>query len=155
MTFSAFGGRVLVYTSLRDAPFGADIWMRTDLGPSSRTQALIEREGAQTQGHQILASAAKRLFAVPHVIPEWGGDARWLAFAFCRSRRAAAAVQHRAGPATHRPQGLLSSGAVKEALVSQLFMARSMAEYLGRFAQLVDVHLRASRYGGQPSMTLA
>ena len=30
-----------------------------------------------------------------------------------------------------------------------------MASCLGRFPRLVDVHLRASRYGGQPSMTLA
>ena len=44
----AFGGRVLVYSSLRDAPLGADVWMRTDLGPEVRMQALIEREGAQT-----------------------------------------------------------------------------------------------------------
>jgi hypothetical protein len=56
---------------------------------------LIEIDAA----HQILASAAKRLFACD---PGVGGDARWLAFAFCRSRRAAAAVQHRAGLATHR-----------------------------------------------------
>jgi hypothetical protein len=29
-----------------------------------------------------------------------------------------------------------------------------VAGCLGRVSQLVDVHLRASRYGGQPSMTL-
>ena len=46
---AAFAGRVLVYTSLRDGPLGADIWIRTDLGPSARMLALIEREGAQTQ----------------------------------------------------------------------------------------------------------
>jgi len=145
----AIDGHVLVYTSLGDAPLGADIWMRTDFGGSARTQALIEREGAQTQArlspdhrwlayasneggpnevfvaefqldpgsgaatalnsirlsegggfaprwradgrelfylkpdgavmsvevdstHEISASATKRLFAVPGVIPEWG-----------------------------------------------------------------------------------
>ncbi|MEO7133531.1 MAG: winged helix-turn-helix domain-containing protein [Vicinamibacterales bacterium] len=46
---AAFGGRALIYTALRDAPSGADIWMRTELGPSPRMQPLIEREGAQTQ----------------------------------------------------------------------------------------------------------
>jgi Tol biopolymer transport system component len=142
-------GRVLVYTSLRDAPLGPDIWIRTDLGPSARMHALIERAGAQTEAqlspdrrllayvsneagpndvfvaefqldavsgaatavksirlsegggfaprwradgrelfylkadgavmsveisatHQALTTAAKRIFAVPNVIPEWG-----------------------------------------------------------------------------------
>jgi len=46
---AAFTGRVLIYTALRDGPWGADIWMRTELGPSPRMQRLIEREGAQTQ----------------------------------------------------------------------------------------------------------
>ena len=45
----ALSGHVLVYTSLRDAPRGPDIWIRTDLGPSPRMHALIEREGAQTE----------------------------------------------------------------------------------------------------------
>jgi eukaryotic-like serine/threonine-protein kinase len=47
---AAFGGRVLVYTSLREAPLGADIWIRTALGPSTRIAPLIEHVGAQTQG---------------------------------------------------------------------------------------------------------
>ena len=176
---AALSGRVLVYTSLRDAPLGADIWIRTDLGPSARLQAVIEREGAQTQAqlspdhrwlayvsneagpdevfvaefhidlasgaatavrnirisdgggfaprwradgrelfylkpdgavmsieigatHQILTTAANRLFAVPSVITEWGVTPDWLSLSLCRSRRAAAAVQHRARLARRR-----------------------------------------------------
>ncbi len=46
---AAFGGRLLLFGSLRSAPPGTDILMRTAFGPSPRVEPLVEREGSQTQ----------------------------------------------------------------------------------------------------------
>ena len=50
---AGLGGRFLLYTSLQDAPLGADIWMRTDIGPSDHTQT-VDREGRRANAGSTL-----------------------------------------------------------------------------------------------------